>query len=363
MIPYLLAGALGNKLSGWNGSLPGVKVSTERGTGVPFVDSNFNNWEPAPSDARVMGASTTAGATNGGVPSTWRPTAQSGNLTNGGGGGYDKDAAERAATLFGIDNGIQSATDGLGRLDSRLQTGYANIDRDYQREYDKLSGNRTSNLDRYKQQEDSQLNQYESNRNQVASSARNWLDSARRQLGAQGAGGGSASRFGVAYDAQQQAAAGNSQAQSTNNANMSAIAGSRNRDEDEFKNALSDLDLQRTNGRDTYADTIDQQRAEFMSTLGQLQGQRQIAEGGDFRAAQAAASPYTSKIAAILDGIDARSATPAVQARQVTTGKPDLSGYDWSRPTAAPTPQQDPTLSNPNLMALFGLEEEQKQLV
>lgn len=292
-------------------------------------------------------------------------------------GGYsstppvDTSAQERAAALFGIDQSLSGANDALGRLDGQLNTGYGNIDRDYQREYDILTGDRSRNLDRYKQQEVGQLNEYISNKSNNNMNAANWLMGARNTLGSQGAGGGSAARYALPYEAQTQASAANSGAQAVNNRNMQAIAGSRQQDEDQFTNAQNDLGYQKDVGRRDLQSRIESQRATLLNQIGGLQGQRAIANGGDFRAAQAAASPYTSRIAEILNSIDGLAATPGIKARQVTLGKPDLSGYNWARPGAAPVAQQDPT-QGPNvirtadddrrnpILSLFGLDDQRQ---
>jgi len=109
---------------------------------------------------------------------------------------------------------------------------------------------------------------------------------------------------------------------------------------------------------------INQTRAETLATRGSLAGQRDIANGGDFRSAQAQAAPYTSRIQELLNSITELSATPAIQARQVNTGRPDLSGYNWARPEAAPVAQQDPGLQGNNvnpILSLFGLNPDDQQ--
>jgi hypothetical protein len=276
--------------------------------------------------------------------------------------------ADRAAALFGIDQSLTGARDSLGRLDGQLNTGYGNIDRDYQHQYDILAGNRSRNNARYDQQGTAQLTEYQAKRSNNNTGAANWLQAARRTVGANGAGGGSAARYALPFDAETQATTANSADQAVNTRNMAAIAGSRQADEDQFINAENDLGYQRDTGRRDLLSNILNTRATLQNQIGGLEGQRAIANGGDFKAAQAAANPYTSKISALLDQIDNLSVTPTIKAQQVTTGRPDLSGYNWARPETAPQAVQDPTLQgnqivypgqddkrrNP-LAALFGL--------
>lgn len=304
----------------------------------------------------------TAAPVTHGSPAVTPAPPTSGPLAGGAGGAASsQDAVDKANALFGIDTGLSSANDALGRLDSQAATGYGNIDRQYQDGYNRLDATHQLGNAQYDQNTTGQLNEYQSNRNQVASQSRNWLDSARRTLGAQGAGGGSAARYGVPYQAQQQAAQGNAAAQSTNNHNMTALLQGHQQDEDKFANSAADLKSQRDQGRNDYQTQIDNQRATLLGTIGQLMGQKQIANGGDYKAALAAASPYTSQLPAIMARIDALAATPAVHEQQYTLSKPDLSGYNWSRGQAPVVAQQDPTLAAPGYVPAYGQDNQDQQ--
>lgn len=289
-----------------------------------------------------------------------------GAYTGGGAGTAEaaqasQDATERAAALLQIDSGIGTANDALGRLDGQLNTGFGNIGRDYQDSYGRLIGQKRIAEGNYKANTTDQLNQYQSARNQANSGARGWMDGAQRQLGANGAGGGSAARYAVPYEAQMMAAKGNTQAQATNNRNIMSLDQNWRKAEDEFTNSENDLNRQREQGTNDLRSRGESQRAELLNTVGTLTGQRQIANGGSYEQALAASQPYTSRIKSILDTIDGLAATPAIRERAVTVGRPDLAGYDFARPGVAPTPMQDPTLgNNPVLAALFGQPQEEQ---
>lgn len=324
---------------------------------IPWLGNPFNNGQ-------VLGASTTnePWVQTGDTTAGGQNPNNSGNYneSNGNDGGMS-DAQERAMALFNIQGGITSADDGLSRLDNQLQSGYGNIDREYQDAYGRLQGQQQIGERNYNQNRNSTLSEYESNRNNVAQSARSWLDAARRTLGTQGAGGGSAARYGVVNDAQQQAAVGNANAQQTAVKNITALDQGWEDDRNEFINSFADLDSQRVKGRNEYAGTIEGERARLLGERAQLAGKQKIANGGDYKAALAEAAPYTSKISAILDNIDRLTATPAIKERAVTLDRPNLSQYNWARPEQAPVAQQDATLSNPNLAALFGLQPDDRQ--
>lgn len=290
-------------------------------------------------------------------------TPQSGTYTAPAGGAAPAPDPQQQALMYQINSGIQGAQSGLGRLDTQLQNGYGNIDREYQSEYEMLTGSRARNLDRYQQQETDQLNQYGQVQNRNNTASRNWLEGAQRTIGTQGAGQGSAARYALPFEAQTQAAAANSAAQQTNEMNMGAIASSRREDEDRFADAIADLAGQRDQGRNDLTSRIEAERANLLGTIGQLEGQRAIANGGGWERAIAAAAPYTSRINDILANIDRLSVTATPKARQVTLGRPDLSQYNWSREIGAPQARQDVTLQpagrNP-IAALFGLQDERQ---
>lgn len=282
-------------------------------------------------------------------------------------GAYDPTAAQAAQdrnnALYGIDSGLSSANDALGRLDSQAQVGNGNIDNEYQAAYDQLLGSNQVAQRNYDTSRTGQVNDYVAKQADNATNARTWLDSARRTLGAQGAGDSSASRYALPYDAQQQLAQGNSQAQATNNKNLIALDTNWADTEDKFKNAQADVANQRDQGKRDLQSNIANQRATLLSTIAQLTGQKNIANGGDYKSAAAAAQGYTSQIPALLDRINALSATPHIAAQQVTTTAPTLDQYNYARPVAQTAPVQDASLSNPILAAILGAnQQDQSQL-
>jgi hypothetical protein len=332
---------------------------------IPFGPGANANSNP------VLGMNTTTGNVSGGT----QQTRQSGAYEQGGGGGGGggtsaAEAQARAQALFAIENGLTSANDAMGRLDSQYRTGIGNIGRDYQDAYNRLTGQQQIGQRNYEQGRVGQLNEYQSLKSNNNTNARGWLDSARRTLGTQGAGGGSAARYGVPFEAMQMAEGANAGAQAINNRNISSLDQSWQDAEDQFKNSQNDLTRQREQGTRDYRSQIEQQRAELLNTIATLTGQRTIANGGDYQSALAASQPYTSRIQGILSKIDGLAATPRIREQQVTIAKPDLAQYNWSRPQQPTMPVQDPTLgggiqpiasederANP-ILGLFGLQDQ-----
>jgi hypothetical protein len=287
--------------------------------------------------------------------------------SNGGGGGgggpatgpYTDPAAAQAAaernnTLYSIDAGINSAQSGIGRLDHQYEVGAGNIGREAEAANGKLNsqyqlGERNHNLG---VTED--LNNYLHNKSQNETGARSWLEGAQRVLGGNGAGAGSAARYGVTGDAQHMADTGNAEAQATNNRNIGKLDLNWRDMQDQIETGRKDVARQKQQGEQDLQGKIAGQRATLLDTIRTLTGQKTIANGGDYKTALAASDPLTAQINALLGHIDDLAATPAINAPQITTAAPTLDGYNFARPTAPTAPQQDESLSNPVLAALYG---------
>lgn len=330
-----------------------------------IIDPNIDiNKRVTIGDTIYDGAGNPVGKTGGGTTLAARSGNYSAGAGGGGGGPTPQEIADRNAALYQIDAGIGSSNEALGRLGRQQDIGFGNINRDFQDAWGRLVGQKKIAQSDYTNNKVDQLNQYQSARNNVASGARGWMDSAQRTLGSQGAGGGSAARYAVPQEAQLMATRGNTEAQGTNNRNIMSLDQNWRRAEDEFGNSQQDLQRQKTQGENDFRSRIEQQRAELLNTIGTLTGQRVLANDGSYQQAMAASQPYTSRIKGILDSIDGLAATPAIRERKVTVGRPDLSGYNFARPEAPAAPVQDPTLSgNPILAALFGQPQEEQQYV
>lgn len=332
-----------------NSSFVGTARNMANGNFTAAPDNNYH----AP---QVLGASTSPAAT------TQDFSIHQGNPNAGGGSGaYVGDGsstatADQANALFGINTGIQSANDAIGRLDSQQGIGLGNINRDYTDAANRLQGTKQIGERNYNENKTGQLNEYQSARNQSSTAARSFLDNARRVLGTQGAGGGSAARYGVPLEAQQMAATGNAQAQATNNKNIVALDQNWQDEQNKIANSQADLERQKQQGENDLTSKVQSQRADLLNTIATLTGQKTIANGGNYAQALAASQPYTGKIAAILDQINGLSATPAIREQAVQTTAPSLANYDFARPDAPVVAQQDASLSNPVLAGLFGTD-------
>ncbi len=340
----------------WNA---GYEATREAGSRL-FNDNQYNANNPFSAGYGQKATTTVANEDT--------PTANDSAPTQRPSGNFTQDAADRAGrqnTLYSIDSGIAQANDALARLDRQASVGYGNIDREFQDASGRLLGQKKQAESQYNYNTTDQLNQYQSARNVNNQRANSFLEGGLRTLGANGAGGGSAARYALPYEANLQATGANSQAQSTNNRNMTALTMGWQQDQDEFTNAENDLLRQKEQGINDYRSQIEGQRADLTGTIGQLTGQKTIANGGDYQAALAASQPYTSRVSMLLNQIDGLAATPAIRERAVTIDRPDLAGYNWARPESAPVARQDPTLGmNPVLAALFGTpQEDQRQLV
>jgi hypothetical protein len=337
---------------------PNFNITKNAGGGIPFVSRGNGSTGIAPAQPATNTGSQQGGVTLATQPAPTPPP--SGNVDPNS-LATAQAAQDKNNALFGIDSGLTSANDAMGRLGQQEQIGNGNIDNEYQAAINQLMGSNAVAQRNYDTSRTGQVNDYLAKQSDNAMQGRTWLDSARRTLGAQGAGSGSAARYNLPYEAQQQIAQGNATAQATNNKNLVALDTNWADTEDKFKNAQADVARQRDQGHNDLQSKIADQKATLLSTIAQLTGQKTIANGGDYKAAQAAAQGYTSQIPALLDRINSLSATPHIQAQQVTTTAPTLADYNYARPQAAPTPTQDVSLTNPILAAILGGAGQQDQ--
>lgn len=283
------------------------------------------------------------------------------------GGGYIDnsqaiaDQQAKDAALLQIDQGLGNANDALSRLGTQEQNGLGNVDREYQQGWQQLLGQQGTAQRDYNANRTDQVNQYESKRATNGTNARNWLDGALRTLGTQGAGNGSAARYGLPYEAQTQASQANAADQQTNNHNLVALDTNWADTQDKIKNAQNDLTRQRDQGKNDFESQIANQRATLLQTIAQLTGQENIANGGNYQSALAAANPYMSQIPALLDKINALSITPNIAPQAVTLTKPTLSSYNYAQPDAPVVAPQDQSIgSNPVLAGILGYDPNQQ---
>lgn len=366
-----MANALSRIGGGFISTIPGLSaIGTGIADGNIDLTPGFSAQNVATTQAKkLFNGSPQSGGHVLGASDTQQPQQQS--QTQQPSGAYDPQAAaaasqaaqDRSNALFGIDSGLSSANDAMGRLDSQAQVGEGNIDNEYQSAINQLLGSNAVAQRNYNTSRTGQVNDYVAKQADNTNNARTWLDSARRTLGAQGAGDSSAARYALPYDAQQQLAQGNATAQATNNKNLIALDTNWADTQDKERNAEADVAHQRDQGKRDLQSNIANQRATLLSTIAQLTGQKNIAAGGDYKSAAAAAQGYTSQIPALLNQINALSATPHIAAQQVTAATPTLDQYNYAQPTAQVGPVQDASLSNPILAAILGSQpQDQKQL-
>jgi hypothetical protein len=280
-------------------------------------------------------------------------------LTTGGGTGSADPQAE--AARYGIEQGIQQSNDALGRLDNQYNVGLGNINGDYQSAYDQLTGQQATAKRDNQIAINNQLQDYQQTRDQNNQNARSLLMGARRLFGQYGAGGGSADLYGAPLAANQEANNANATVRQTNERNIGALTTAADDNEKKFQQQYADLTRQRDQGQRTLQSNFDTQRSDLLGTIAQLTGQQKIAQGGNYKDALAAARPYTSRIASLLDHIDSLSANvPAIRAQAVNLSTPDLAQYGLARYDAPTVAAPDPTLGA-NARMLLGLDDNQRR--
>jgi hypothetical protein len=278
----------------------------------------------------------------------------------GGGGGSNADAE---LARYQLEGNINQYQDALGRVDSQLGNALNNISGDYQSAYDRLTGQQQVARRDNQTQVNNQLQDYQTARDSNDANSRNLLMGARRLLGAQGAGGGSADLFAAPLAAQQEGNNANAVVKQTNERNLGALSTAYDDNERQFGNQFNMIATQKDQGiRDTQSQFA-QQRADALAGIGTLQGQKAILNGQNYQAALAAAAPYTSRVQGLLSQIDALAARPTgVREGAVNLARPDLAQYSLGRFDAPAVAQQDPTLGAlPAYSTLVGQPDDQRR--
>lgn len=340
------------------------RILGDTATGIREIQSSNNN---DPNSIFVRNAPSIAS----GLYSKWSAARKgnSGDQTTGSdgwllGASTASNPDEQNARLQ-IDQGINQANDALGRLDRQQESALGNIGNDYNSAYNRLLGQKTQANQGYETSRNNQLQDYQTAREDVANNSRNLLVGARRLLGSQGAGGGSAERYAAPNAAQIEGSKNNAVVQKTNSRNLGAITAAQEDSERQFGNSFQDLGRQKETSERGARSQFEQQRADILNTIATLTGQRAILNGQNYAGALAAAQPYTSRISTILDAIDRLAVNPGVIREQsVNVARPNLEQYAYDRFTApranAPAPQ-DQSLLSPAVAALLGTDERQRQ--
>jgi len=270
---------------------------------------------------------------------------------------------EAEAARYQLESSLGQYNNALGRIDPQLQTAIGNIQGDFQSAYDRLTGQGQIAKRNFETGRDNQLQEYQGARDANNANSRNLLMGARRLLGSQGAGGGSADLFAAPLAATREANNANAVVKQTNERNLGALTTAYDDDQRNIGNSLSDLTRQRDQGvRDTQSQ-FEQQRAEALGAIGALSGQRALLNGQNYQQALAAAAPYTNRVQGILSQIDSLAARPSgVREQAVNLARPDLAQYSLSRFDAPAQARQDPSLgAAPAYNTLAGLSDDQRR--
>lgn len=273
-------------------------------------------------------------------------------------GGYNPEVEQ---ARYQIEQGINSGNDALGRLTGQQNTAMNNINGQFQSAFGRLTGQRDVARRDNQTAVNNQLQDYQTARDDVNSNARNLLLGARRLMGSQGAGGGSADLFGAPLAATQEGNNANAAVKQTNERNLGALSTAYDDNERQFESSFNDLNTQRDQSvRDTTSQ-FDQQRADILNNIATLTGQRSILNGQNYQAALASAQPFTSRINGILANIDRLAANPApIREQAVNLARPDLAQYNLGRFDAPAVAQQDPTFGMA-ARTLFGIPDDQQR--
>lgn len=292
---------------------------------------------------------------------------QTGSVNYGGSGSstsYTKSASEIEAErkqkeleerMRGIyDKQIEDINNNLGSLDSQLQN---NLDA-VKGEYDQYKNEQQSSYDQNKNDYDKStlqnLQNLETNRNDITNRASSGLRGLLRVLGAMGAGGGSVARYEAPNMVTAQAN------QEMNNANQTYATNQQNLDTD-WGNYENEFDNDKKKLEDWYNGQVKSKKQEnyekgqsLLADLVTAYGNR-AQYGGD--PSDKVANAY-GRIANLRDQINGlgKFTTPNYTGKTAVYNAPDLSHYDTGNTRLATTVAEGSTsATSPLLVALQGL--------
>lgn len=223
-------------------------------------------------------------------------------------------------------NNNQSAT---GALDTQLNTGYGNIDTDYNNQVAALDKAFNRNTQDYTTNKINTTKENQSARSNIDFATGQRANALQRLLGSKGAGSSSAARVAAPYAAavegtQQLNQVGDAYAQ-----NMTGLDTTYKKYSEDVADSRTSLEAQKKTNRAELERTVAQKRQELLTNLATLQAQRAQAAGGNPVAASQATFNQVNALNQTIAGLG-KSFAGRVTAANPNYVAPELSKYTYN---------------------------------
>jgi hypothetical protein len=376
-----LASTGGNK-TGYHDYLPGIDVGAALGL-LTGKDGDVLSGVSVRGGERTTNNGGFIGGTNtGGASSSWAPApAPAQNMLAGSGplqgdalAAYNQQqqvaqqqaaqarAAQEQASWY--DDQANNLNGQIGRLDGQQATGLGNIDSSYNTQYNRLGEQKAMGERNYNTSRDQTIQGYTNTRNGVMSQTNAHMSALQRLLGMNGAGNSSAAYDAVPYAATMVGSQALGQAQQTYGNNLGALDTNWQDTQRQYSNSLSDLGDQKFQQQQGLKSSIASTRAGLLEKIAEATRQRELAKGGGYEQAKAAANPYMEQVNSLLSQMTQlgnQYQNPVMQAKDVHYAAPNLGQYSLGQGMSGP---QNPSLqtpegsgANPLLTGLLGQKE------
>jgi hypothetical protein len=217
-----------------------------------------------------------------------------------------------------------------GRLDSQLNTGLGNLTNSFNQQDNRLNQQKANAQDTFNTQNQQNMQNYANTRNGILSNTRATSNALQRLLGLNGAGNSSAAFEQAPYAAGLQGSQNLNQAQQSFSNNGTALNKSWRDTQQQYSNALDDLNNQKYSQENSLRSSIAQTRANLLDQIASAGVNKNLALGQNYAQAQAARTPYQQQINSLLDsitGLGNQYANPVLKAADVNFTAPSLSQF------------------------------------
>lgn len=242
-------------------------------------------------------------------------------------GGYNATSANGSGTgnqadIATYNDNISSLQGLLGQADINRQQGEQGINQSYNRSNAQLGDQLTGTLNKYGQQETDTTKGYQRNLDTINGQARTGYQSLQALLGGSGSAGEILAPLAVSNHAGGQT----NQARDGYATNLQSLNTARKDAKDQTQRAQDDLLGQKNTKLQSLITSIDQQKQNYQSQIGQQENQRRIAQGGSYQTPTAA----NANIAALqgeMNGLASQYAQPEFKAQNLNYQAPNLNPY------------------------------------
>lgn len=313
-------------------NVPFVDLKKTPGTGIPFVDFDSNNPAPIQNIGGIIDSNTLNSKPNNYRPQV-RADQRESAATPGGnvlGSSTGSPGGSSAADLAYLNNQEGLLRSLLGRSQTTLDQGLANLSDSYNREVSGANQQRSRVLGDFGMQREDTTKAKQTALNRVDTNARVLNNSLRQILGLAGGSGSSAYQYAAPNAVARQSSGERNDVLSNFAANDRDISIAESRATEDFSKLLDDLARQRSEKEQQLRSGVIESEQNTNRSLAELSAQRSALQGKNYSQSLAAQQPYANAISerqSQLDNLFNQFRSPTLSAAPVNVQAPTLRDY------------------------------------